>query len=107
MERSQECLRRSRASESDVLRAGRRGPAHADRADATVYRRSRGTYGLTISNIFHAGDGNLHPIILFNPRKPGDLEKAQRGGRGHSGILHPLSAGRLRANTASGWKRMN
>src|SRR6516164_9617187 len=26
-------------------------------------------YGLTISNIFHAGDGNMHPIILFNPRK--------------------------------------
>jgi glycolate oxidase len=37
-------------------------------------------YGLTISNIFHAGDGNMHPIILFNPRKEGDLEKAQRAG---------------------------
>ncbi|MBZ5575331.1 MAG: FAD-binding protein [Acidobacteriia bacterium] len=37
-------------------------------------------YGLTISNIFHAGDGNLHPIILFNPRKPGDLEKAVASG---------------------------
>jgi glycolate oxidase len=37
-------------------------------------------YGLTISNIFHAGDGNLHPIILFDPRKPGDLEKAQQAG---------------------------
>jgi glycolate oxidase len=37
-------------------------------------------YGLTISNIFHAGDGNMHPIILFNPRKAGDLEKAQRAG---------------------------
>src|SRR3954454_17557397 len=34
-------------------------------------------YGLTISNIFHAGDGNLHPIILFNARKPGDLEAAR------------------------------
>ena len=33
-------------------------------------------YGLTISNIFHAGDGNMHPIILFDARKPGDLEKA-------------------------------
>src|ERR1043165_6550122 len=31
-------------------------------------------YGLTISNIFHACDGNMHPIILFNPRKPGELE---------------------------------
>jgi glycolate oxidase len=37
-------------------------------------------YGLTISNIFHAGDGNLHPIILFNSRKPGDLEKARASG---------------------------
>jgi glycolate oxidase len=37
-------------------------------------------YGLTISNIFHAGDGNLHPIILFDTRKPGDLEKAQKAG---------------------------
>jgi glycolate oxidase len=37
-------------------------------------------YGLTISNIFHAGDGNLHPIILFDARKPGDLRKAQQAG---------------------------
>jgi glycolate oxidase len=36
--------------------------------------------GLTISNIFHAGDGNMHPIILFNPRKPGDLERARAAG---------------------------
>ena len=38
-------------------------------------------YGLTISNIFHAGDGNMHPIILFNPRLPGDLEKARAAGQ--------------------------
>ena len=37
-------------------------------------------YDLTISNIFHAGDGNMHPIILFNPRKEGDLEKARSAG---------------------------
>src|ERR1017187_4468171 len=37
-------------------------------------------YGLSISNIFHAGDGNMHPIILFNARKPGDLEKAIQAG---------------------------
>ncbi len=34
-------------------------------------------YGLVISNIFHAGDGNLHPIILFDARRPGELEKAR------------------------------
>jgi glycolate oxidase len=37
-------------------------------------------YGLTISNIFHAGDGNMHPIILFDARKPGDLDKARSAG---------------------------
>ncbi|MGP8248099.1 MAG: FAD-linked oxidase C-terminal domain-containing protein [Bryobacteraceae bacterium] len=37
-------------------------------------------YGLTISNIFHAGDGNMHPIILFNARLPGELEKARAAG---------------------------
>jgi glycolate oxidase len=37
-------------------------------------------HGLTISNIFHAGDGNMHPIILFDARKPGDLEKARAAG---------------------------
>jgi glycolate oxidase len=37
-------------------------------------------YGLAISNIFHAGDGNLHPIILFDARKPGDLDKARSCG---------------------------
>jgi glycolate oxidase len=37
-------------------------------------------YGLKISNIFHAGDGNMHPIILFDARKPGDLGKARKAG---------------------------
>jgi len=43
-------------------------------------RKVSAKYGLTISNVFHAGDGNLHPIILFDQRKPGDLEKAQKSG---------------------------
>jgi glycolate oxidase len=36
--------------------------------------------GLPISNIFHAGDGNMHPIIIFDARKPGELKKAQEAG---------------------------
>jgi len=36
--------------------------------------------GLTISNIFHAGDGNMHPIILFDARKPEELERARKAG---------------------------
>ncbi|HVT94711.1 MAG TPA: FAD-linked oxidase C-terminal domain-containing protein [Bryobacteraceae bacterium] len=37
-------------------------------------------FGLTISNIFHAGDGNMHPIILFDSRKPEELERAKQAG---------------------------
>jgi glycolate oxidase len=33
-------------------------------------------YGLRICNVFHAGDGNLHPLILFDEKKPGDVELA-------------------------------
>ncbi len=34
-------------------------------------------HNLAISNIFHAGDGNLHPLIMFDPREPGALEKVR------------------------------
>ncbi len=37
-------------------------------------------YGLRIGNIFHAGDGNLHPLILFDPRDPHQLELVQAAG---------------------------
>ena len=30
--------------------------------------------GLDVANVFHAGDGNMHPLILFDANKPGDLE---------------------------------
>ncbi|MDA8353749.1 MAG: FAD-binding protein [Firmicutes bacterium] len=36
--------------------------------------------GLRIANIFHAGDGNLHPLILFDAQKPGEKEKALQAG---------------------------
>jgi glycolate dehydrogenase FAD-linked subunit len=38
-------------------------------------------YGLRIGNIFHAGDGNLHPLILFDPRDPAQLELVQVASR--------------------------
>ncbi|GGD26240.1 FAD-linked oxidase C-terminal domain-containing protein [Sinisalibacter lacisalsi] len=34
-------------------------------------------YGLDVGNVFHAGDGNMHPLILYDANKPGDLEKAE------------------------------
>jgi glycolate oxidase len=36
--------------------------------------------GLAVANIFHAGDGNLHPLIMYDANKPGDLVKAERAG---------------------------
>jgi glycolate oxidase len=37
-------------------------------------------YGLDVGNVFHAGDGNMHPLILFDANKPGDLEKCESFG---------------------------
>ena len=34
-------------------------------------------YGLGVANVFHAGDGNLHPLIMYDANKPGELEKAE------------------------------
>ena len=35
-------------------------------------------YDLRVANVFHAGDGNLHPLILFDGRQPGALERAKK-----------------------------
>ncbi|OWU82430.1 FAD-linked oxidase C-terminal domain-containing protein [Phaeobacter sp. 22II1-1F12B] len=37
-------------------------------------------YGLDVANVFHAGDGNMHPLILFDANKPGDLELCENLG---------------------------
>ena len=37
-------------------------------------------YGLGVANVFHAGDGNLHPLILYDANRPGELEKAEAFG---------------------------
>src|SRR5512146_3208547 len=34
--------------------------------------------GIRVANVFHAGDGNLHPLILFDGREPGALERAEQ-----------------------------
>jgi len=36
--------------------------------------------GLPVANVFHAGDGNLHPLILYDANAPGELERAERLG---------------------------
>ncbi len=37
-------------------------------------------HGLEVANVFHAGDGNMHPLILFDANKPGDLDKTEAFG---------------------------
>jgi glycolate oxidase len=37
-------------------------------------------FGLDVGNVFHAGDGNMHPLILFDANKPGDLELCEEFG---------------------------
>src|SRR5438874_3506886 len=37
-------------------------------------------YGLAVANVFHAGDGNLHPLILYDANKPGELERTEKFG---------------------------
>jgi len=37
-------------------------------------------YGLKVANVFHAGDGNLHPLILYDASLPGELQKAEEFG---------------------------
>jgi glycolate oxidase len=37
-------------------------------------------YGLGVANVFHAGDGNMHPLILYDANKPGDLELCEAMG---------------------------
>ena len=34
-------------------------------------------YGMTVANVFHAGDGNLHPLVCFDGRNPGEAERAE------------------------------
>jgi glycolate oxidase len=59
--------------------------------DGTIPRRHLGdvlrqiagfsdAFGLRCANVFHAGDGNLHPLIFYDANKPGDLEKAEAFG---------------------------
>ena len=38
------------------------------------------TFGLRCSNVFHAGDGNMHPLILFDMNQPGEFERAEAFG---------------------------
>jgi glycolate oxidase len=54
----------------------RRSLAEVLEGIATLSREA----GLPVANVFHAGDGNLHPLILFDAGRPGEVERAERLG---------------------------
>jgi glycolate oxidase len=43
-------------------------------------RQMSESYGLRVANVFHAGDGNLHPLILYDANVPGELDRAEAFG---------------------------
>jgi glycolate oxidase len=46
----------------------------------TGIEQMEATYGLRCANVFHAGDGNLHPLILFDANQPGEFDRAEEFG---------------------------
>ncbi|RMD79027.1 MAG: FAD-binding protein, partial [Chloroflexi bacterium] len=53
--------------------------------------RLRAEYGMEVCNVFHAGDGNLHPLVLYDPRDPDQRRRA-----------HDIAAGVLELSIANG-----
>ena len=45
-------------------------------------------FALPVANVFHAGDGNLHPLILYDANRSGELEKAGKARRQDTGGMH-------------------
>ena len=77
-----------------LLLHGRHHPARQAAAGAwRAPRRLSEKYGLRVANVFHAGDGNMHPLILYDSNKPGELDHAENWRR-HS---QALRRGRRRA----------
>ncbi len=62
-------------------------------------------YGLAVGNVFHAGDGNLHPLILFDANRPGEAGTGRGPGRPHPRSLRGRWAAPSPASTASVAKR--
>lgn len=65
-----------RLSPDYVVQDGVVPRSHLGEALAYIHGLSQ-AYGLGIANVFHAGDGNLHPLILYDGRVPGQLERAE------------------------------
>ena len=54
--------------------------SHCQRSNSAANSGNPSANGLSVANVFHAGDGNLHPLILYDSSKPGDTERAEQLG---------------------------
>ena len=99
-------VRRRRPAGAELLHAGRRRAAHQAAAHPARHpARSAQKYDLRICNVFHAGDGNIHPILLFDERDA-DQVQARAGGQPRDPRrVHPPAAAASPASTASASRR--
>jgi glycolate oxidase len=61
-------------------------------------------YNLPIGNVFHAGDGNLHPLIMFDERDPEEKERVQKAA---SEILKACADAGAPSAVSTGWDSKN
>ena len=62
---------------------------------------SRSEHGLRVGNVFHAGDGNLHPLVLYDGRVEGEAERAEELSRARS--WRPASTPAARSPASTAW----
>ena len=90
------CARFWKGRKSAISALGRRYPSYylqdgvvprsqLPRVLAAIERLSA-EHGLPVANVFHAGDGNLHPLVLYNPREAGVIQRVKRLGAAILGL---------------------
>ena len=70
-----------------------------------LHHRLRRSARIRIVNVFHAGDGNIHPILLFDERDADQVSRVAGGQRRDSDPVHRAWAGASPESTASAWKK--
>jgi glycolate oxidase len=98
--RAQGGVPRRRPHLARLLLHGRHDPAQEAARGAARMREMSEQVRPAVANVFHAGDGNLHPLILYDANKPGELERAEAFGATSCGSAS-RSAACSPASTAS------
>ena len=86
-------VRRRRPAGPELLHAGRRRAADQAAAHPAAHpARSARSTASRIANVFHAGDGNIHPILLFDERDPDQVQARARRQPRDPRRVHPPAA---------------